>query len=461
MTQHDWPASTRRTSLAKLAREWETRVEVVRYTLRDMINWGAAQVTIDITRAAEHKVFELTSLEARLTDVDPEKARRTLRDLQEQAARSSGRPPADALAVARRYETIRAASSTIDGDDYRVGVYRYWRPTEDERRARTSRIIKRVQPGPYEDGQHLESLAREAAAIEMTIAPDPDGSWLGQLVSRVLLGTTDEPRSHAATGRRGDAVFIRLSAGLLDFLDLSALCFVLALKPSTPPPDAGSSFSARPEDTAAMLDEDPVVVNLLHNALAGWLCHGSISTDEVVAGNQGSRRFAGMVRWFAQRFVVAHEYGHALHLLGAPIPIDGESPRAKENRFDFNAAALVFRSARADRVQPNIALQGAVLAMKSQELIDRALILAYGGDESALEPLATHPPFLQRLQQIYDFYAEEIKGRSDPQLEPAALTVPADTVELIWERVKPKLQQSLEDRLLHQIWDTRLHPHQR
>jgi hypothetical protein len=99
--------------------------------------------------------------------------------------------------------------------------------------------------------------------------------------------------------------------------------------------------------------------------------------------------------------------------------------------------------------------------MKSQELIDRALILAYGGDESTLEPLATHPPFLQRLQQIYDFYAEETKGRSDPQLEPAALTVPADTVELIWERVKPKLQQSLEDRLLHQIWDTRLHPHQR
>jgi hypothetical protein len=447
----------RTTTLAELAEQQGQGVDVARATLGTQINWGIAEATIDIAAAADHQVFELAYPRKGLPKADLGSTRRLLQVLQAEEASVSGRSPSDALAVALQCAATRAADSTVEGDDIRVGSFKYWKGTEDERRARTLRIIDRIQPGPYEDGQHLELLAREAAAIEMTLAPDPEALFFGGPLSRVLIGTTEQARSHAGSARRGDGVVITLSAGLLDFLDVVAQCVAKAMKfkPSEP---AVSVISARTEDTAEVLAQDPAAVALMCDALTGWLCEGRIRPRVAL---ENRRPYVDLLVSFAQRFVIAHEYIHAMHLLGWELPRYMQTPQIKEEHCDVHAVQAVFMSARADRVQPNIALQGAVLAIKSQEMIDRTLILACGGDESALAPSATHPPFDVRLKTIYTQYADAIRDRPEPRLAPEALTVPADTAEMIWKRAAPHLQRSLEHRILHPIWATRLRPHPR
>ena len=443
-----------------MAKQTGRGLDETRAALLTQIAWGTAAANVDIATIKEHKVFELTLLSEGLSATDLDPARRILRGLQELAAPASGRVPQDAHAIAKDCAAARARATTVHGGEIHADGWNYAKDVEIVRRDRTLRIIERARPGPHEDGRHLESLAREAAALEMTIAGFASPTPLDRVLDRIVLGTTDEPRNHAGATRRGDGVAIIISTGLLDFLGQVARSVVLALKP-TPPPDAVLwSFSAKREDTAAVLARDSTPGAILHDTLVSWLCRGSAAPAATDTPPAYYASYIEHLERFAQRFVIAHEYGHALHLLGMHIPGLSDTatpdPKLTEHNMDALGVTHVFNSAEVDRAKPNIALQGAVLAMKSQEILDRALLIACSGRNGILAPSHTHPPFEQRLETIYRMYDRLTQTMADPKLAPEAMKVPADTLELVWERVAPGLPAALKSRHLHPIWARRV-----
>ena len=447
-------------TLEKLAKQTGRGLDETRAALLTQIAWGTAAANVDIATVKEHKVFELTLLSEGLSATDLDPARRILHGLQELAAPASGRVPQDAHAIAKDCAAARARATTVHGREIHAGGWNYAKDVEDARRDRTLRIIERARPGPYEDGGHLESLAREAAALEMTMAGFVSPTPLDRVLDRIVLGTTDEPRNHAGATRRGDGVAIVISTGLLDFLGQTARSVVLALKPTPPPDEVLWSFSAKPEDTAAVLARDSTAGANLHDTLVSWLCRGSATPAATHNPPAYYASYIDHLERFAQRFVIAHEYGHALHLLGMHIPGLSDTatpdPKMTEHNMDALGVTHVFNSAEVDRAKPNIALQGAVLAMKSQEILDRALLIACSGRNGILAPSHTHPPFEQRLASIYRMYRRLTQTMVDPKLAPEAMKVPADTLELVWEQVAPGLPAALKSRHLHPIWARRL-----
>jgi hypothetical protein len=157
----------KRTSLQRLARHFNVDVEQMRAAVPNWVAWGDSSTTIDIANAKPHKVFELTVAKRRLSPPELTKARWLLREEQRRWASVAGQVPSDALAEAQGQAATRADQATTEGDQIRIGAWVYSREVEEERRARTLRIIERAQPGPFENGRYLELLAREAAAIEM------------------------------------------------------------------------------------------------------------------------------------------------------------------------------------------------------------------------------------------------------------------------------------------------------
>lgn len=453
--------SHRTTSLRKLARELGVDTEQARAAVVNLITWGGATATVDVSTAADHKVFELSPVGGAVPPPALDRARWMLRTRQDNLARISGRPAADALGAARRCAAQRADRSRFEGNDIRVGPWLFTREVEEERWARTLHIVERAQPGPYEDGAYLETLAREAAAIEMTLAPAAGGpSVFGRALERIVLGTVDDPTGHAGVARLGDGVAVTISTGLVDFLCAAATSVILALRPKPSPAGVLTTLSARPDDTVEMLAGDDAPVVHLEHAMAGWLLRGSVRAHPAPSVPDVYRPMLALLTAFAQRFVVAHEYGHALvDRLGVRMAWPtGPSPDAidKEFRADLLGAHMVFSSAALDRVKPNIALQGAVLAMKSQELIERAVEMVRGGESVGVAPPSTHPPFALRLENLYRFYAYLIRETNDPRLAVEALAVPADTAELLWRRARPRLAESLVNRRPHPIWWSKL-----
>jgi hypothetical protein len=163
-----------------------------------------------------------------------------------------------------------------------------------------------------------------------------------------------------------------------------------------------------------------------------------------------------------ERFVLAHEYGHALidHLRlplgGHPAPAANATtgPWDRELRADaFGFVAVSQSSWTLDLLPSNMALQGAILAMKAHEIFDAAVEIARAGQATHAEGSASHPPFRQRMDLLERIYRE---GHPDPAAAPddlEGMLVPSTTLDQIWERVAPRLLAEFRaGRALHEIW---------
>jgi hypothetical protein len=448
----------KRTSLQRLARHFNVDVEQMRAAVLNWVAWGDSSTTIDVANAKPHKVFELTVDKRRLPPPELTKARWLSREEQRRWAIVAGQVPSDALAEALDQAAWRADQATTEGDQIRIGAWVYSRDVEDERRARTLRIIERAQPGPFENGKYLEILAREAAAIEMYMAPDPTGSGLARALERIILSTVARPMSHAATAIRGDGVIIAISTGLVDFMYQTAKSIGMALQQKPAPAGALTSVSAKPQDTAARLAADDTALLNFSNTLLNWLFRGTPWPPDSIPPPRVYEPIVGLLISGAERFIIGHEYGHALvDKLNMHIAWGAPEPTEREFRADCLGAMAVFNSCKFDRVKPNIALQGAVLAMKAQEIVDRAMDMARGGSGDVYEGSITHPPFAERLSKLLRFYSYLTAANDDEALTVQALMVPAETAEILWERVQPRLATLFGlGAQLHPVWVTQL-----
>jgi hypothetical protein len=379
-------------------------------------------------------------------DLDVEAARIGLRAEQRRWAGPDARPEPDALGAALAFVAKRRRQQRVDGDIF-DGWFRYSAQNEEARWDRTEAVIRRVDPGPFEDPRFLEVLARQAASIEL-LAPGPDGPPADY---RVLLGTTGEARNHAFSALRHGYVLVLLSAGMIDCMYQMAKCVALAMVDVDRSDRGGVRLSTDPEKVAAHLCADSTAVDLMADNLTAWLYEG---TPRSPTSRMPPAMLHGAIQLFisgAERFVIAHEYAHAfLDLLGEADPVP---PHECELRADAVAVRLTRDSSRIlDRLPPNIGLQGAVLAMKTNQLADQALSIAQHGKVVPAESL-THPPFATRLSQLEEFYLAQHEDPEDAGDDLRGMQVPAVLGDLVFETVQPRLEAMFRSgRRLHPIW---------
>jgi hypothetical protein len=388
-------------------------------------------------------------------------ARRYLRQRQAYWARLVGAAElGDTLAQARERAAFRQASAVRDGPWYRTGPFTYQADTEAARWSATSEIIERVSPGPYEDATFFELLARQAASLELGLSQSGDKPGLPPgTFARVILGTTGEARSEASTALAAGVAVISVSAGLMEFMYQCAKAVVLAWKKVQPDPGAALALSGRAEDTEEVLDSDPYPATLLRDTLTSWLYQGRPRAPHATKPVAERSWPLGLIINGAERFVLGHEYGHALvdqlavPELTAGQAAVGDQPWAQEFAMDAFGAMGVMYSTYLDRLPPNMALQGAVTAMKVHEIFDA--VLGAIAVRHAAPAATTHPPFEQRLDVIKQVYR---LSHPDPETvggDMAGMLVPAQTLDLIWARIKEPVLRVVDSGLpLHPVWAT-------
>jgi hypothetical protein len=187
-------------------------------------------------------------------------------------------------------------------------------------------------------------------------------------------------------------------------------------------------------------------VERLTAAFEGLLFRGALFSDAVVPEeewNSGQR----VIVTAAERFIVAHEYGHVA--LRASTPPAGPAAELEADAWGLRFAIGSLGSY--DGFAPNMSMQGVFTALSAISLIGRALSLVTSRPSVALNGSATHPPMAVRMEALNSPYQASVAGESplDSDLTPARFAL--RTLELIWQEVEPKFAgRSREE--LHAVW---------
>jgi hypothetical protein len=394
-------------------------------------------------------------------------AREFLRERQAEWARGLPIEPSDnVLDDALLMAGNREAGSVRDGRYIRAGAFKYEAAQEEARWAMTREILRRVSPGPHEDPRYLEMLAREAASVEYILAGDRTASDRSgvpaEILSRILIGTTGAPWSEGYSASIAGMAIIIVSAGMMSLMYQTSKAVVLAWKQKTPPKNRTVAFSTSREDTEDVLKHDPYPVELFHDTLVTWLYEGFPRASHSRAPAQPYQWPLTLLISGAERFVMAHEYGHALIDQLNVTTRDGQTlgfPPAptswdRELRADAVAIAAVVQSSRElDQLPSNMALQGAIVAMKVHQVLGQALAIATRGVAGPDVGSASHPPLERRIAQVQQTYLQHLADTERVRDSIRGMLVPSQTIEQLWERVAPRLTAYYRARrVLHPIW---------
>ncbi|MBN1428148.1 MAG: hypothetical protein JXB07_07170 [Anaerolineae bacterium] len=370
-----------------------------------------------------------------------------------------------ALALAEKRET----NSHIDGGYiYTPSLFKYPEKSERLRWQHTREIIERSKPGMYENPEYLEIIARQTASIEMILREELGGhpnERTAKLTERVLLATVPEPFVNAQSeseeiAAHTDYVLVFLSYGLIQFLYQATKAVVLSWKPKTPPPGMVSCFSSRQEDTEAVLAKDPYPIDLLLGTLRAFFFEGFPRDPASKPPEGGYLLPISMLITLSERFVIAHEYGHALLHHGLGEDIDLHFPpevKAWDKEFQADAFAffMVLASANQLDLLPNhMALQGPLFALHAIDVLREAIDVMRSGKIMADQGFDTHPPTKSRIESLKSSYRRfYCQNEDDYQYIKGAL-LPSETLLLLWKYVLPRLAALRGSAKLHPIWGT-------
>jgi hypothetical protein len=390
-------------------------------------------------------------------------ARQVLRGTQARWGALAGvAPVADGrgATLARAQERI-AGMRRVDPDIV-DGNWRYDSARERERQSLTREIIDRVDPGPYEDPRFMAMLARQAASVELAVRGGMGTQATTEALERIIIGTTGEPRSEAYSARVAAGVVVAVSAGMMEFLYQSAKAVALSWPPPDPAAGYAQGLSVLPERIEAALESDPYPIELLRDTLTTWLyegrpraIHSRLPPAEVHAP-------ITLLINGAERFILAHEYGHALtdHLgvLAADAAVPGDYSEAWRREFAadaFAVQAVVISSRTLDRLPANMGLLGAMLAMKACEIFDEAFLLSASAGDRPTAPAVSlsHPPFAQRRALLETLYvARHDRNPTAARRDLPGMQAGSDTLALLWARAAPEVAAAKASRVPHPIW---------
>jgi hypothetical protein len=247
-----------------------------------------------------------------------EEARRFLRDRQANAA--TGHPDFPYLNLENiseqslsRLQALRRFELTSDPSVVRRGVFRFDAKTEEERIHRSEDLVRRVQPGPFEDPDHFAALAYQAASFEMTALPMQSNDGF----SRFLLGTIRKPIISAGSEQFASSGYtvVLVNSGLMDFMIEAAKATVEAVHGVLA--SDNNSFIRTDTDMQkirAELKLNHAPANRLYRTLESYFYDG----DPHAAGSEAlAEKYVpifDMLVAMAERWTLAHEYGHGFAL---------------------------------------------------------------------------------------------------------------------------------------------------
>lgn len=364
----------------------------------------------------------------------------------------------DGLALALGHADAREATYVRAGDSLVSEGFRYDPRLEGLRFARTRALIERAAPGPDEDPRYLEMIARQAASVEMVLRGEYDDDSgpapaAAALCDRVLLGTIPTLDPGAYAQGLADYRFVLVCAGLIDFLFQAAKAVILALPKVTPAPGAALALSADGAAISAALDADPLPATLLGLTLSAYLFGGlprSPGAPPMPVERHGPLR---VLVNCTERFVLAHEYAHTLHQAW-DLCYPGDSAAQEEFVADILALNLTLRSAYdLDGIAPNLAAQGPFFVLAALDCLRRTLHAVRDGAVYADTGQPGHPPLSERAAVLHQTYLDKVSA-ADDDLSIRAALVPAQTLELLWQRaVGDDLGRWHAGGAPHSIWD--------
>jgi hypothetical protein len=378
-----------------------------------------------------------------------------------------GLPEEEVLALALA-ELKKREDESIRQDEYiHEGVFRYLAPLEELRWQQTRDVIQRVSPGMDEDPAYLEILARQAASIEIVLcqkdtnSPNPKAL---ALCKSILLGTIAEFHPTAETWHRQnwDQFLVVLSYGLLVFLHHSAKAVIRSWRIQKPQPGSTVAYNY---DTTNPSPE------MLYETLYTYMFKGYQRADFDDHPPAEYKSIVGLWFNYALRFVIAHEYGHALFRQGGKInPSWQVSPSWQEEFFaDSFAFINTLESAgRLDSVAPNVAFTGVLFSLTCMDIIYKTLDLIRYGAVRQDEGTETHPPIHRRISALKEAYRKcigtdvkynvPVEGKSG-QVKTIDFGIngkifPGDALNLLWGSIQHLFMEAHEKKSrLHPIWD--------
>jgi hypothetical protein len=359
---------------------------------------------------------------------------------------------------------------TDDPERVMRGHFSYEREKEERRIKRAEEIIRRIMPGPFEDPIYFAMIAYQAASIEITKL------WPEQKkFDHVLLGTIHKPEVNAFVQPSSDYSVVLLHSALLDFIYQAAKSVIEA----TNPVYSKNKLSAiRTEGDIEkikemlLINQNPII--RLYKTIESYYFYGYPRTfsNEIVKTEQSMP--LSILDSMAERWVIAHEYGHAF-LFGKnlfPDTLVGE--RNEEYMADASATIFtVYSAAEYDGLPPEFSLSGCNFALACQEILDKTLCILNTGSESSTKQ-SPHPPNKLRAErnintfrQFFNIRYEKVKGfklqfiarNNLPENHPFGaeqskrVYLNSNVLFSIWDYVKELLiQQYKSKRPLHQMW---------
>jgi hypothetical protein len=415
-----------------------------------------------------------------------ERARQQLREDQETGALKYGLLPrrgnVSGMELSLQFlNRQHGFEETADPNTVKRGVFKFDRKQELRRLSLGEDLLRRVDPGPYEDPNYLALLAFQAASAEMGFEvlshrPEP-GRW-----SHYLLGTVHEPQVNAFADNVDveGATIIELYSGLIDFIYQSSKALIEVLNPHiSDDPRATTSAASDEESIVKNLNENPEPVNRLYKTLEAYFYHGyprAFWHEEVPSVQHPS---LGMLVGLAERWVVSHEYGHGLTTeFHRPLPPEANKAWVDEYIADQNATILAVVSAsQLDGVTPEFPLSSANFVLACLEILRRAVSIVQAGEANPPWTDDTHPPNKERaennVQTFYRFFDVVYDG---PFLKDLNFVLQSPSSQLrqvpdavreqirhsfdlakgmlsIWKRVAPMLLNDYANhRPLHPMW---------
>jgi len=129
--------------------------------------------------------------------------------------------------------------------------------------------------------------------------------------------------------------------------------------------------------------------------------------------------FLGWLTDFCERFLIAHEYGHAIS--DEMSFSAGYSYRALKWKKELQADTFAYlftmiSAAQLDHIPPNYALQGAFFVFSAFELVRRAIdVVRFGVVQKEKQGFGDHPPTKQRMELLKQLYHREFTTQESKQ----------------------------------------------
>lgn len=314
---------------------------------------------------------------------------------------------------------------TGDPNVVRRGIWKFERQVEEERIALAEEIVRRVDPGPFEDPIYLALLAYQAASVEMAAGwrPTPqDQRW-----SKLLLGTVHlaEVDSFARVFQRSGYTIVGLHSGLVEFIYQAAKSVVAAGHPvgsSGGAWDVQADFS--PEAIEAELDRNSEPVDRLYRTLEAYFYEGRprAFSNENVREHEGP--VLSQLVATAERFVIAHEYGHkvALDLHQTPAAVSNPSWVQEYAADQFATLAVVVSGHRLDHYMPEVSLAGCVFSLACLDILAQGRSIVLEGRVRVNEGDGDHPPPRRRANRVVEVFLNNVRVEYSPGFRSCELT---------------------------------------